>query len=192
MKPAILSAIFFTIIFLTGCIPFPLETVTKSEAKKPYAKVLVMYAEGNFTLYKLDSATYNTAFRGNFNNLDNLTARKYTEINFKEELGSGQVRVMGSYEVFDVNTDIAYNEFNLELQKLGVEAVLVINKQNTGSAPAIAADDRLAAVNNCNYRFYLIDVKDSTPVWLAQAAVDYSTRQVAKSLINGHFITDTF
>jgi hypothetical protein len=188
MKYFLPACVLLLAMVLTGCTA-PLEIVTKRDLHEPYKKVLLMYVEGSFTLYALDSLTYNTALRGNFNNLDNLTVRKGTENNFKDQLSSGRTIIIGSSEFFDVNKDITYSEFTAGLKTLGIEAVLLVNRQTFGTIPVLAKNGQTLTVDNNGFRLYLIDLKDNQPVWLAQASY-YYTSQVAKNLIKGGTIAD--
>lgn len=199
MKILIPAALFA--ILLCGCVA-TLQSFNKKPLQAPYKNILVLYVEGSFDLYKLDSATYTTALQRRFNSLGSADIRIAVESRFKEELISANTKVVQSSECFEVNKDISFQEFNSKVQSIGVDAILVVNTEKEMFANATNNNVKVnEAALRANLKCYLIDVKSNEPFWLGQASFDTNSvgyltpgkalaGEVASSLINNKYIAD--
>lgn len=171
-----LLVISIMISILGSCAVSSTKSYVTKIVDRPYSRILTLYVESEFYLKTFDSAFYEGHVRRKFNSLSGVRFVNQLEKTLTRNLSSKGTIIIKSTELFQVNDDVSYADFNNALEKAGIQAVLLVNLTNYWHSTSVSNDVTTGTTTyseepNATFNCYLFDWHSKEMMWLSNHGV---------------------
>jgi hypothetical protein len=179
-------------LVFSGCATSKMTAVTKIKPQRGYVNLMVVFVKSADEITNLTEASYNANIKNKFNNLDDIKLRQHLEKTFASNVGTYATLVNKSSDYFGVGEEYDYQTFLSKVKETGAEGIIFINSKsrwNSESYSTYTVGRRSPTsftttdiAPNASFLCYLIDLKTTKPVWMAQSNVFGTTWDSYNSL----------
>lgn len=157
-----------------SCATSSMHSEAIKEVENPRRTILTLYIEDQLDIKKFDSVFYASNVRSHFNDLRTMPVRSQMERALKRNLSHPSNRVISSSDVFKVNEEIDYSLFRQKLDRLDVDAILLVNEDQyweTRNYSRTGSSWNKDTQPNSAFHCYLVDIHTGEILWLGRCEV---------------------
>ena len=158
-------------ILLSACATSRMDSLQLSQVDRPYNRVLVLYYNEDAEIKNLDETTYTEIIQPSMNS---LRERRYVDqLNrvMQRNLSSKGTVIVKSNEVFQVEEEVSYQDFQETILDSNLDAVLIVNNYHYWTTVNViegySFDNQNAAFDT-----YLYDLERDKFVWRSNVVVN--------------------
>jgi len=191
-------------LFMSGCASSYLSSEKITKSLKYYNRIFVVSIFDPINFREFNEESYNDQIMKQMNDFSAIAVRRLMKRKVINNFDNNRLQVKFSQDVFSVNKNIDYDQFNKTLSELESNAILIIQQSNFYYKQSIESD--------CNGRIetkerprgvlftYLIDAKTHETIWAGRFDSSGTTwdgkyslynnicRKLHKQLIKEHLI----